>query len=271
MSKNRAMMSEEKKADRKSKIIFAATMLGCFSLGALGGFLSNMFADSNVALHSFAEMITDVMNRNSYHIGALVSGIAAVIGLIFYRQAHKGYEVWDEEDDEAMDTIEEKLSLALIVTNAALIFTYVSTSIGIGQMSTFFAEGEFAIIKSVILLGGFFFSLIVAWFLNAKVVSFEKMLNPEKKGNLYDFNFQKKWMDSSDEAEKLITYKCGFAAYKVVNAVCSVLIVVCMFGMIIWQWDNIPVLMVGVIWLASYLGYSVEAVKLSKHESGILE
>lgn len=137
MSKGEEKTAETKKADRKSKIIFAAAMLGIFLLGVLGGFFSAMFADSSVAFHEFAEMVTDVMNRNSYYIGALVSVIAAVVGLIFYRQARRAYETWDEEDDEVMDRIEEKLSLALIVTNVALIFTYVSSSVGIGQLSVF--------------------------------------------------------------------------------------------------------------------------------------
>jgi len=271
MSKDVEKTIEMKKADRKSKIIFAVIMLGCFLGGAIGGFVSSWFADSHAGVHNFAQLITDVMNSHSYYVGALVSAVAGAIALILYRQSRKAYEIWDEEDDEGMNKIEEKLSLVLIITNVALIFTYISTSIGIGQLPAFFAERELGIVKSLILVGGIIFSLVVMLIFNERVVSFEKELNPEKKGNIYDFNFLKKWMDSSDEAEKLIAYKCGFAAYKTASSTCSLMLLLCMLGMRIWQWDNVPVLMVGVIWLALYLGYSVEALKLSKHASRIQE
>lgn len=38
--------------------------------------------------------------------------------------------------------------------------------------------------------------------------------------------FQKKWMESCDEAEKIIVGKCAFKAYSVTNSVCYVLEIV---------------------------------------------
>lgn len=264
MSKKEEEMKEGKKSDKKSIVIGITFMVGCFIVGVISGFCSKMFTDSNGFLSDLPEKFTAIINSESYYVGMVVSVGAAIIAFILYRQSRKAYEIWEEDDDEAMDKIERKLSFALIMPNTALIVTSITTAIGLGQMQVFFEDGEFAIVKCIILSGGLLFSYIVALVLNSSIVNFEKEMNPEKRGTVFELNFHKKWMESSDEAEKLIAYKCGFAAYKTTNSVCSLLLLVCMFGMSNTQWGNAPVLMVGGIWLASYLSYSGEALKLSK-------
>ena len=271
MSKKMEVSTDTKKADRKSVIIGITIMIGSFVIGMIGGFCWKMFDGFGEFFSDFATKFTAIINSESYYVGLIVSALAAILSFILYYQSRRVYAVWDEEDEEVMDKVDRNLSLAVIVPNVALIFTYIATSIGLGQLPVFFEEGEFAIAKSIILIGGMLFSLLVALVINNKVVNFEKEMNPEKKGNIFDYNFQKKWMESSDEAEKLVTYKCGYAGYKVTNSVCSLLLLVCMFGMANGQWDNTPVLMVGVIWMCSYLGYSAEALKLSKNASRIQE
>lgn len=271
MSKNTEVAIDAKKTERKSVIIGIMIMVGAFVAGVIGGVCSIIFEDSNGFFSDFAEKFTAIINSESYYAGLVVSIIATMIAFVLYHQSRKAYAAWDEEDEEVMDRIDRKLSLAVIVPNVALIFTYIATSIGLGQMPVFFEVGKFAVAKCMILVGGILFSLIMALVINNKVVNFEKEMNPEKKGNIFDYNFQKKWMNSSDEAEKLVTYKCGYAGYKATNSACSLLLLVCMFGMANGQWNNAPVLMVGVIWMTSYLGYSAEALKLSKNASRIQE
>lgn len=38
--------------------------------------------------------------------------------------------------------------------------------------------------------------------------------------------FQKKWLDTCDEAEKIIVGKCAFKAFNVTNSVCSILAII---------------------------------------------
>ena len=46
------------------------------------------------------------------------------------------------------------------------------------------------------------------------IVELEKKLNPEKKGDVIETNFSKKWEDSCDEAQKMIIYEAGYRAYR---------------------------------------------------------
>jgi len=269
MSKEKKVL-DRKKSDKKSKIIFIVVMVCVLVGGFFGGYFAAAMGDF-IGVGDIAQAAMDMLNSESYYIGGVVSIFAGMIAFVLYRQSRKAYESWDDEDDEVMDKIEEKLSLAVIITNGSLLLTEIVTTIGIAQIQNFQERGGQLLLKIAILIGGMFLSWIITWVLTAKVVKFEKELNPEKKGSLYDFNFQKKWMESSDEAEKLVTYKCGFAAYKAVNTACSVLWLICMYGMVVWHWDNVPVLMVGAVWLTSYLSYSKEALKLSKNASKIQE
>lgn len=56
-----------------------------------------------------------------------------------------------------------------------------------------------------------------------KCVDSAKKTNPEKTVSVYDIKFQKKWMDSCDEAEKIMIGKCAFRASTVTNTVCLIL------------------------------------------------
>ncbi len=73
--------------------------------------------------------------------------------------------------------------------------------------------------------------------------------NPEKQGSVYQFNFQKVWLQSCDEAEQLQIYRAGYRAYQAGVYTCLGLwLAVVIANLMGWlRWDSI--LLVGVIWL----------------------
>ena len=48
-----------------------------------------------------------------------------------------------------------------------------------------------------------------------KSVDCVKIMNPEKTASVYDMKFQKKWLETCDEAEKIIVGKCAFKAFNI--------------------------------------------------------
>ena len=263
-------VAEIKKADKKPKIIFYVVLAVSAVFGMFSGYFASVVEDSE-SINNWINAGMDMVNLASVYIGAITSVIAAVWAWVLYHKSRKDYAAWDEEDDVVMDKIETRLSLALIVTNGNLIFTYIFSVVALAQIPNFFDNPSTLVQKFVFFFGGLILCMVVAMVANVKVVNFEKEMNPEKKGSAYDFNFGKKWLESSDEAEKLVNYKAAFASYKAVNVVCMILWLLCMYGMTIWGWDNVPVFMVGAIWLTSYFGYSIEALKLSKNAKKIQE
>ena len=58
--------------------------------------------------------------------------------------------------------------------------------------------------------------VFIAWMsiLQYQIINYTKMLNPEKRGNVLETNFQKEWFESCDEAEKDLIGKAAYASYK---------------------------------------------------------
>ena len=71
-----------------------------------------------------------------------------------------------------------------------------------------------------------------------------KRMNPEKIASVYDVKFQRKWMDSCDEAEKLMIGKCAYKAYAAANTACAVLAIIFAVCAYIQHW--IPAVACGV-------------------------
>ena len=89
-------------------------------------------------------------------------------------------------------------------------------------------------------------------------------MNPEKTASVYDMKFQKKWMESCDEAEKNMIGKCAFKAYAATNTVCSILSIVLAICALVFGIGFLPSLVVCLIWIVNQSVYCKEALKYSK-------
>lgn len=81
--------------------------------------------------------------------------------------------------------------------------------------------------------------------------------------------FQKKWMDSCDEAEKVMIGKCAFKAYSTTNKVCTVLAIVLALGALLFEIGFLPSLVVCIIWIVNLSVYCREAIQYNKAGSKI--
>lgn len=71
-------------------------------------------------------------------------------------------------------------------------------------------------------IAAFLAILVESILIQQKCVDAAKQMSPEKKASIYDMQFQKKWVDDCDEAEKIMIGKCAFKAYSAVNRVCAI-------------------------------------------------
>lgn len=270
MSTNNEVLEEIKKEDKKPKKVFVIAMICSVLVGFVTGYASVWMEDS-VTVNNVLAALTNGFKILSVYAGAVLTLVSAVVVVVLYKQGRKIYAGWDEEDDDVLAQIEMKLNVAMIVANVNIILTYLFMGIGFSYLMDFETNGLPSLAEGGVFLVGVVGSMVLAMVGTSKVVNFQKEINPEKRGSAYDFNFQKKWLDSSDEAEKLLNYKAAYKAYKAVNMTCLILWAVCVLGVITFDWDIMPVIMVGVIWLVSYLSCNIEALKLSKHASKIQE
>lgn len=119
---------------------------------------------------------------------------SVVVGMI------SGFLASFVEDSTA---INNWINAGMDMVNQTALFTYIFSVVGYAQIPNYYGDAAAIIQKFVLFAVGLILSMVVAMVASVKIVNFEKEMNPEKKGSAYDFNFQKKWLASSDETLKL--------------------------------------------------------------------
>ena len=254
--------NEIKKANRKALPKFILIMVISLLVGGLVGFCSAKYG-----LNRLSDGMKSAGAFFSAYIAPWLMLAAAVILPVvcipIYRSAKKLLSSWDGESEEISDTIDKKLSIVIWVASAALILSYflIAASYADG-FATF--EKENRIIPFFVGIAGIFAIMIEAVILQQKCVDSAKKTNPEKTVSVYDTKFHKKWMDSCDEAEKIMIGKCAFKAYTATNAVCAVLSIVLATSALVFGIGFLPSLAVCLIWIVNQSVYCREALKYSK-------
>ena len=260
-----------KKEDRKKFKSFVILMVISFIVGGIGGFSMGMIEDSGI-VQSIPSIISDGLKFISLYINFVLTIICAIVVVVLYKQARKKFAAWDWEDEKVYDDIEGRLSIALIITSVNQIILFVFMAIGFIRIIELIElekqnQGwEFFVPSAVIFALGVILTLVFMLIAQQKIINFEKEMNPEKQGSVFDTKFQKKWMDSCDEAQQKYIYEAAFFSYKAINVTCVILWFFCFFGMFVWNIGVLPVCLVCGIWLVSMMAYFVKCMQLEKNK-----
>ena len=106
--------------------------------------------------------------------------------------------------------------------------------------------------------------LVESILIQQKCVDAAKQMSPEKKASIYDLQFQKKWVDDCDEAEKIMIGKCAYKAYAAANTACAVLAIIFAVCALIFNTGFLPSFAVCVIWFVLQFIYYRETIRYSK-------
>lgn len=131
-------------------------------------------------------------------------------------------------------------------------------------------SGGFAMIEKhlnmyVLAIVTFLVILAEGVIIQQKVVDITKIMYPEKTASVYDLKFQKKWVDSCDEAEKIMIGRCAFEAFKVTNSVCGALSIILAISALMFDIGFLPSFVVCLIWLVNQCVYCRAATKCLKY------
>ena len=111
---------------------------------------------------------------------------------------------------------------------------------------------------SVVLFLGF---CIVILFLEATLVRQIQKANPMKRGDISSLRFNRDWLESCDEAERLGIYKASWKSFQVMNSLCPVMEAVALLGKIMFDTGNFPIILVTFLWAVQtgvYCFYSAQ-------------
>lgn len=262
---------ESKKANSKAKVKFILLMVVSLIVGGIAGYLSVAYGLDALL------MLKDGIKAGAGFFGVKIAPwlmlalavIMPVIAIRMHKKATKLLAAWDGEDEEVSDAIDEKLSIVIWITGSALIIAYflIAASYSGGLSALDHKEN---IVPFFVGIAAFLGIMVEGIIIQQKCLNTARKTNPEKDASVYDMKFQKKWMDSCDEAEKILVGKCSFKAYSATNTACSILAPVFAISALIFGIGFLPTLIVCVIWIVNQSAYCKEALRYSKAGNRIM-
>ena len=254
---------QQVRSGKKIMAIFIGMMVLSLVIGYGVGLISKRLESSS----GFADIMHDIgffMQRATPVLFVAVNVVVLLVAFIIYRSTKKRIDDWDGEDETVIDEIESRLNVPMLCVSALVVvnFFFFSAMAEIIER-TDFGQAHSDILSAVLLVT-FILGFVCGTVIQKGIVDLTIKLNPEKRGNIFDRNFQKDWVDSCDEAQQLMIYKAAFAAYKAVNTACMVMWVLTLITGMILKTGLMPAFTVTVIWLVSIVTYSVYGDKLER-------
>ena len=118
---------------------------------------------------------------------------------------------------------------------------------------------------SVALFLGF---CIVILFLEATLVRQIQKANPMKRGDISSLRFNRDWLESCDEAERLGIYKASWKSFQVMNSLCPVMEAVALLGKIMFDTGNFPIILVTFLWAVQTGVYCFYSAQYDRRAAG---
>lgn len=263
-SKLKRIKEEDDRAFSKFFVILIIAMI----IGGVLGIITCIASNTNIADMTTNGIIYFLSFVSPYAM-ITVTAVITMINIILYKKSRSIYNNWDGENEDDMSRIETLLNYAMWFSSLNMILSFFFFATGIGLDSIKNSYHILEILRFMLLYGGFCVAMVSITLEQQKIINFEKEMNPEKKGSVFDMRFAKKWEESSDEAEKLTIYKSAYKSYQTVNLTCIFLWLICIIGSGVWDFGILPIAMVTIIWTVLVSSYSLEAIRLTKNPSEI--
>ena len=245
------MNDKVKQDNRRALPRFILTVLLFALLGGVGGFAVAIAGPSGLA--GWLQAGLGEVLRVAVPWGIPVSSVVLLgIGLGLYRSAKSRFARWDGEDEDLAEGIEISLSYVLLFTALAAILDF------------FFLSAAFLSDTPMVTTVLFLISGALVILLQQKAMDLTRRMNPEKRGSVYDPSFQKKWMDSCDEAERAQIGQASYQAVRAATIACLVLWVVLTILNFSFDIGLMPALTVLVILGVLQVTYCLTCIKLSR-------
>lgn len=261
------MKNKKVKTDKQINIRFVIMVVGGMLLGAAigygGAILSDMYGGDIVT------GLNHVFRVCAPLLYVISMTVAYTITFVNYQKARKMISEWNGEDEEVLDEVDKRIALALepmsifTVCNfflySAMVYISEVKILGI-DMETYKA-GIPVMVAGVVV---FLLNMAAITIIQKKLLEMTKQINPEKRGNILDTEFNKVWLESCDEAQKQAVFEAGFRAYQAGGTACMVLWIITLMAMLLFDTGIFPSICVFVLSLTLVVSYTVACHKIEK-------
>ncbi len=256
-SKIEEIRMEDKKASKKFIVILIVALIAGMVTGFVGAITVGLAVNSGWDFIEFSKAASRIWIVAGRYLLIVVNVVALPILWFFFVKYRKEFRTWDGEDEAVYDNLDKKLGICLIISSVITVFNMLTY--GIGFYGTFGMEETEK--SAVLLIDLIFFigSALCVTVYQSALINLIKEMNPEKQGSVYDSKFQKKWLNSCDEAEKQKIGEACYATYTFMSSVYQVLSLILMVVGFFLPIGVLPLTLVCLLWMAQLIFYSIKA------------
>lgn len=242
------MREAKKKSPARIYVTFAAVMLLC---ALIGGIIGYTIVSNEISVLDLSQLTNQFLSIPGPWW--FTPGFLLLAGATWHYFRGKRLIPKASADDEVFPHANLILSRAMFLANLSTVFLFLSMALSYAS--------SWGINWSILLL-----LIYILWMttIQARIISATKKLFPEKRGDIFDFKFQKDWYESCDEAERQQIAQCSYQAFKVMSmlfpGIMAVLAVLSATGVVAPTYS----LLVGMIWLVQQFVFNYTSLKLDK-------
>jgi hypothetical protein len=222
-------------------------------LGGLGGlvlaigFSALGYFMNKGSFTNLAEFICQQMIWIHLAIGVVIEGLVAYL----YFGSKKLLSHFETNDDNETLELEfdDKIAVALLINTVFTALNFVLFGISIDERNPHD-------LYSILLFLAF---AALAVTIEVKSIQLIQKKDPTKKADPSSIKFDKQWINSCDEAERLKIYKSSYHTYITMKYALVILIGFCLIAKMELQTGNLPILLVGGIWIFQSMTYGIYA------------
>ncbi len=269
-----ARKEEIRKEDNKKIGLFAVILVFA---GFFGGILGAIGIELVISMEKSGLTFVEFWNQLQRDFAVPASFLLIILDVIFiiisFLFMYKAKKLWksDMDEDEKYEVVEKKLSISIILSNVTYFVNFAFFGFAFYAAMSFVegvSENWLHIYMRAIDLVVFTATLFINLAIQRSCINLTKLMNPEKKGSIYDMKFDKVWYQSCDEAERMQIGLASYKAFKAVNNTLIVLMVIFVLGAMFFEIGILPIIVITVIALVSNITYGVASIKFGASACG---
>lgn len=235
-------------------------------IGAAGIFIVVLLERSGMSFVNFWNQLQKDFTVPASILMIVLDILFFIIGLVYYS---KGKKIWKSniDEDEKYETADRNLSLSLMYSNILYYVNFAFFGFAMYASMSLSDSDETSVLSSVlrlVILVVFMAALYAGLGIQKACVNQTKLMNPEKKGSVYDMKFDKVWYESCDEAERMQIGIAGYKTVKTVNVTLLVLMVVFVCAAMFFEIGILPIAVIAIIAFVANITYSITAMNAGK-------
>lgn len=260
--------AEIRKEDNNKIGLFAVILLLSGFLGGIVGAIGIWLVTS---MEKSGMTFVEIWNQLQRDFAVPASFLMIILDIIFiiisFLYLSKAKKFWksDMDEDEKYDAVEKKLSMSIIWTNVTYFINFAFFGFAFYAAMSLDTDSPvnwLHIYMRMVDLVVFSATLFISLAIQRACVNQTKLMNPEKKGSVYDMKFDKVWYASCDEAERMQIGVASYKAFRTVNNTLMALLTVFVLGAMFFEIGILPIVIVTVVGLVNNITYGVESMKL---------